>query len=94
MVVHGWHAPEQVVVTNISLFLLVRLDTLQLAMGATGLLCQGVTAVVHGCSIHALDPSSESSHTAGGVAIGIHQLVGVVSQQYSEMQCTSPNTGL
>ena len=60
------------IVTNISLFLLVLLNTLQLATGATYLFSQGVTAVVHGCSIHALDPSGESSHTAGGVAIGIH----------------------
>ena len=34
--------------------LLVLLDTLQLAAGATGLYSQGVTAVVHGCSICAL----------------------------------------
>ena len=43
-------------VTNISLILLVLLDTLQLAPGATGVFSQGVTAVVHGCSIHALGP--------------------------------------
>ena len=43
-------------VTNISLLLLVLLNTLQSATGATGLLSQGATAVVHGCSIHALGP--------------------------------------
>ena len=41
-------------VTNISLYQLVLLDALQLAAGATGLFSQGVTAVVHGCSVHAL----------------------------------------
>ena len=41
-------------VTNISFKVLVLLDTLQLATGATGLYSQGVTAVVHGCSIRAL----------------------------------------
>ena len=30
------------------------LDALQLATGATGLFSQGVTAVIHGCSVHAL----------------------------------------
>ena len=44
------------IVTNISLILSVLLDTLQSATGATGLYSQGVTAVVHGCSIHALGP--------------------------------------
>ena len=44
------------IVTSISLLLLVLLDTLQLATGATGLWSQGMTAVVHGCSIHALGP--------------------------------------
>ena len=43
-------------VTNISLILLVLLGTLQSATGATGLYSQGVTAVVHGCSIRALGP--------------------------------------
>ena len=43
-------------VTNISLILLVLLDTLQLATGATGLWSQGATAVVHGCPICALGP--------------------------------------
>ena len=43
-------------VTNISLILLVRFDTLQLATGATGLWSQGATAVIHGCSIRALGP--------------------------------------
>ena len=41
-------------VTNISLLLLVLLDALQLAAGATGLFSQGVTEIVHWCSIHAL----------------------------------------
>ena len=41
-------------VTNISFYQLVLLNTLQLATGATGLFSQGVTAVVHGCSVHAL----------------------------------------
>ena len=49
-------------VTNISLLLLVLLNTLQLATGVTGLFSQGVTAVVHGCSACALDPSGESLH--------------------------------
>ena len=44
------------VVTNISLILLILLDTLQSATGATGLFSQGVTAVVHGCSVRALGP--------------------------------------
>ena len=108
-------------VTNISLLL-------QLAAGATGLFSQGATAVVHGCSIHALGPKGESSHCRRGVdwsppvsimqslalstlwstpAKGHKQAafhvrfieklileVGVVSQQYSGMQCTSRNTGL
>ena len=47
-------APKSV--TNISLILLVWFNTLQLATGATGLWSQGATAVVHGCSIHALGP--------------------------------------
>ena len=51
-------------VTNISLLLLVLLDTLQLATEATGLFSQGVTAVVHGCSIHAL---GKSLHCRRGV---------------------------
>ena len=42
-------------VTSISLYQLVLLDVLQLAAGATGLFSQGVTAVVHGCSVRALD---------------------------------------
>ena len=41
-------------VTSISLYQLVLLDALQLATGATGLFSQGVTAVVHGCSVRAL----------------------------------------
>ena len=41
-------------VTSISLYQLVLLDALQLAAGATGLFSQGMTAVVHGCSAHAL----------------------------------------
>ena len=43
-----------VFVTNISFILLVLLDTLQLATGATGLWSQGATAVSHGCSVRAL----------------------------------------
>ena len=43
-----------VTVTSISLYQLVLLDALQLAAGATGLSSQGVTAVFHGCSVHAL----------------------------------------
>ena len=43
-------------VTSISLYQLVLLDALQLAAGATGLFSQGVTAVVHGCSVRALGP--------------------------------------
>ena len=114
-------------VTNISLLLLVLLDALQLGTGATGLFSQGATAVVHGCSIHALDPSGESLHCRRGVGwsppVSIMQSlalstlrspakghkqaafhvrfieklvleVGVVSQQYSVMQHTSPDTGL
>ena len=60
------------IVTNISLLLLVLLDTLQLAPGATGLFSQGVEAVVHGCSIHALDPRV-NPYTAGGVSAGLHR---------------------
>ena len=41
---------------DISLLLLVLLDTLQLATGATGFWSQGATAVVHGWSIRALGP--------------------------------------
>ena len=54
-------------VTDISLLLLVLLNTLQLATGATGLFSQGAKAVVYGCSIHALDPSGESVHCRRGV---------------------------
>ena len=35
-------------------------------------LLSGATTFVHGCSVCALGPSGESSHTAGGVAICIH----------------------
>ena len=42
------------IVTSISLYQLVLLDALQLATGTTGLFSQGATAVVHGCSVHAL----------------------------------------
>ena len=42
------------IVTSISLYQLVLLDALQIAAGATGLFSQGATAVVHGCSVHAL----------------------------------------
>ena len=44
----------EVIVTNISFYQLVLLNTLQLATGATGLLSKGATAVVHGCSVRAL----------------------------------------
>ena len=43
---------NNITVTNISFLLLVLLNTLQLATGATGPFSQGVTAVVHGCSVH------------------------------------------
>ena len=114
---------------NISLLLLVLLDALQLiATGARGLLSQGETAVVHGCSIHALDPGGEFIHCRRGVgwsppmsimqSLALSTLqstpakahkqaafhvrfieklvpeVGVVSQQYSGMQHTNPETGL
>ena len=49
-------------VTSISLYLLVSINTLQLAAGATGLCSQGVTAVVHGCSVHALGPRVNLTH--------------------------------
>ena len=115
-------------VTNISLILSVLLNALQLAAGARGLFFQGATAVVHGCSVHALDPSSESLYCRRGVSWSspmpitkslalstlwstlvkghkqaafhvrfIEKLVWevrVVSQQYSGMQHTSPNTWL
>ena len=41
-------------VTSVSLYQLVLLDALQLAAGATGLFSQGVTAVIHECSVRAL----------------------------------------
>ena len=44
-------------VTSISLYQLDFLNTLQLPAGAIGLSSQGVTAVVHGCSVHALGPT-------------------------------------
>ena len=63
-------------VTNISFKLLVLLDTLQLATGVTGLYSQGVTAVVHGCSIHALGPIvGEFTLSAGGVSHSVHQVL-------------------
>ena len=55
------------IITNISLLLLVLLDALQLAAGATGLFSQGSTAVVHGCSVHALGRKGESLHCRRGV---------------------------
>ena len=58
-------------VTNISLLLLVLFDALQLAAGATGLFSQGVTAVVHGCSIHALGPRV-NPYTVGGMLAQLH----------------------
>ena len=62
------------IVTNISFILLVLLATLQLATGATSLFSQGVTAVVHGCSTHALGPIlGEFPLSAGGVAHSVHQ---------------------
>ena len=45
---------KEITFTSISLYQLVLLDALQLATGATGLFSQGVTAVVHGCSVCAL----------------------------------------
>ena len=53
-------------VTSISLYQLVFLNTLQLAAGATGLSSQGVTAVVHGCSVHALGPRVNLTHCRRG----------------------------
>ena len=49
-------AGPQWTVTNISFYQLVLLNTSQLVAGATGLFSQGMTAVVHGCSIRALGP--------------------------------------
>ena len=60
---HIWHHS----LTNISLLLLVLLDTLQLAAGATELFSQGATAVVHGCSVCALGPRV-NPYTARGVS--------------------------
>ena len=60
---------KQICVTSISLLLLVLLDALQLTAGATGLFSQGVTVVVHGCSIHALGPKGESLHCRRGVSL-------------------------
>ena len=63
-----------IVVTNISFYQLVLLNTLKLVAGATGLFSQGVTAIVHGCSICALGPVlGEITHSAGGVVLGVHQ---------------------
>ena len=42
------------------------LNALQLAAGATGLFSQGVTAVVHGCFIHALGPRVNLTHSWRG----------------------------
>ena len=53
-------------VTSISLYQLVPLDALHLAAGATGLFSQGVTAVVHGCSVRALGPRVKLSHSWRG----------------------------
>ena len=39
------------------------LYALQLAAGATYLFSQGVTAVVHGCSVHALGPRANLAHS-------------------------------
>ena len=50
-------------VTSIPLYQLVFLNTFQLAAGATGLFSQGVTAVVHGCSVHALGPRVNLTHS-------------------------------
>ena len=61
-------------VTNISFVLLVLLNTLQLATGATGLFSQGATVVVLGCSTHALGPIlGEFTLSAGGEAHDVHQ---------------------
>ena len=53
-------------VSSISFYQLVLLDALQLAAGATGLFSQGVTAVVHGCSVHALGPRVKLTHSWRG----------------------------
>ena len=61
------------IVTNISFKQLVLFDTLQLAAGVRGLFSQGATAVVHGCSTHALGPIlGEFTKTTGGVALSVH----------------------
>ena len=53
-------------VTSISLYQLVFLNKLQLAAGATGLFSQGMTAVVHGCSVCALGPRVNLTHSWRG----------------------------
>ena len=53
-------------VTSISLYQSVFLNTLQLAAGATGLSSQGVTTVVHGCSVHTLGPRVNLTHSWRG----------------------------
>ena len=53
-------------VTSISLYQFVFLNTLQLAAGATSLSSQGVTTVVHGCSVHALGPRVNLTHCRRG----------------------------
>ena len=53
-------------VTSISLYQLVLLNALQLAAGATSLFSQGVTAVVHGCSVRALGPRVNLTHSWRG----------------------------
>ena len=42
------------------------LDALQLAAGATGLFSQGVTAVIHRCSVRALGPRVNLTHSWRG----------------------------
>ena len=81
-------------VTNISFTKLVLLDALQLVTGATGLWSQGVTAVVHGCSIHALGPSwvkLHSAHFAGllrcAVDLSTLQSTPAEKRQMSSFQC-------
>ena len=63
------------IVTNITFNQLVLLDTLQLVAGATGFLSQGVTAVVHVCSVCALGRISGEITLllAGGVTLSVHQ---------------------
>ena len=60
------------VVTNISLLLLVPLNALQLAAGATGLSSQGVTAVMFMGVLFVHWAQRVNLYTAGGVLAGLH----------------------